>query len=100
MKGTRGREKGEKIDYKQIRDTWYTYENVNGAINFETATQRELIDTLNRFLELEKKIGRGELVSVRKGRKLLKDISKLCIERRRELLQDYRLFREKYQNEV
>ena len=65
------------------------------CVDFFTSTHSDLMNEIEKYLSYEDKIECNELVSVRKARATLKNIARLCIKRREELLTTYRLTKDK-----
>ena len=71
----------------------YSYEFKEGAINWDTSLNCELYKAIAEYEDCQKRVSRGEFMSVKRARKALKKISNLCIARRAELLQQHEEFK-------
>lgn len=87
------------FDYREFRDTWRTYDHISGAIK-KTSLHYKLYSLIDEYEKEMNGVSKGSFRSVRSARKILKQLSRVCIERRMELLNNQRSYIEQFKSEV
>lgn len=75
------------------KEEWKSHPHIEGAVEWNTTINSKISSLFDEYESLSEDVSKGSKTAYRRARRILKEISSLCIERRKELLSSFTSYR-------